>query len=100
MVSVARIIASHTGKKLGMKFIIDKFNVKFDYYYQRFTLQIDSLILPNHWMKDFFLGHLLIDLQLNKEAEEAYKIILKNGFQNSQYILGQIAICQHNCKGN
>lgn len=51
-------------------------------------------------MKDFFLGHLLIDLQLNKEAEEAYKIILKNGFQNSQYVLGQIAVCQHNSKGN
>lgn len=50
-------------------------------------------------MKDFFLGHLLIDLQMNKEAEDAYQIILNNGFHNSQYILGQIAICQHNSKG-
>lgn len=50
-------------------------------------------------MKDFFLANLLVDLHLYKEAEEAYKILLNNGLQSSQYILGQIAICQHNCKG-
>lgn len=62
-------------------------------------LQIDSLMLPDHWMKDFFLANLLVDLHLYKEAEEAYKIMLNNGLQSSQYILGQIAVCQYTRKG-
>lgn len=69
------------------------------YFIRLLILQIDSLILPDHWMKDFFLANILVDLHLYKEAEEAYKIMLNNGLQSSQYILGQIAICQHNCKG-
>ncbi|GLG95826.1 Cell division cycle protein 23-like protein [Gryllus bimaculatus] len=58
--------------------------------------KLNSLHLPDHWMKQFFLGHTYLDQQLNDEALDIYWMLRQNGFENSHYILAQTAIAFHN----
>ncbi|XP_067007530.2 cell division cycle protein 23 homolog isoform X3 [Anabrus simplex] len=59
-------------------------------------VKLSSLMLPDHWMKHFFLGHTYLDQQLNDEALEIYWMLRQNGFEKSNYILAQTAIAFHN----
>ena len=49
-------------------------------------------------MRDFFFGHLYVELQLNTDSLRVYSA-LSNIFPNSQYILAQTAIANYNLRG-
>ncbi|KAF4526395.1 hypothetical protein B566_EDAN012685 [Ephemera danica] len=55
-----------------------------------------DLKLPDHWMKNFFLGHMYLELQMNEEALEIYEFLQLNGFSRNSYVLAQIALAYHN----
>ncbi|XP_055386594.1 cell division cycle protein 23 homolog [Condylostylus longicornis] len=55
-----------------------------------------SLNLPNHWMKQIFLGHAYIELYLNDEGFKQFEALEAIGFEKCTYILSQIAIAYHN----
>ncbi|KAH7938863.1 hypothetical protein HPB52_001485 [Rhipicephalus sanguineus] len=57
-----------------------------------------SLELPNHWMKEFFLGHTYLELQLNEEVLETYEQLQKGPFLESTYLMAQVAIAYHNMR--
>ncbi|EGG23458.1 anaphase promoting complex subunit 8 [Cavenderia fasciculata] len=59
--------------------------------------QVSQLSLPpsDHFMKDFFLAHLLLQLHQTSESLQVYNRLLST-FPNSTYILAQIAICNFN----
>ncbi|XP_064638455.1 cell division cycle protein 23 homolog [Lineus longissimus] len=59
---------------------------------------LSSLNLPNHWMKQFFLGHIYLELQLNEEAFKVYQDLTECGFAKSTYIKSQIAVYYHNVR--
>jgi anaphase-promoting complex subunit 8 len=54
-----------------------------------------SLSLPNHWMKNLFLGHMYLELQLNEEALKIYQNLVDGGFSKSTYIVSQMAVVYH-----
>lgn len=62
-------------------------------------LQLNSLSLPNVWIKEFFLAHAYLELQLNEEALTIYNTLRENGFSDSTYVMAQIAISYHNMRG-
>ncbi|KAL1481809.1 hypothetical protein MTO96_034202 [Rhipicephalus appendiculatus] len=57
-----------------------------------------SLELPDHWMKQFFLGHTYLELQLNEEVLETYEQLQKGPFLESTYLMAQVAIAYHNMR--
>lgn len=57
---------------------------------------LKALPLPDHWMKDFFLAHTYLELQLNDEALKIYEKLNEIGFSSSTYIMAQVAIAYHN----
>lgn len=57
--------------------------------------KLDSLILPNHWMKYFFIAHMYLELQLIDEGLELYYDLQRMGFQKNVYVLAQTAIAVH-----
>ncbi|XP_033757440.1 cell division cycle protein 23 homolog [Pecten maximus] len=57
-----------------------------------------SLYLPNHWIKNVFLAHIYLQLQLNEEAMKIYQSLAENGFAKSSYIVSQIAVAYHNMR--
>ncbi|KAJ8867622.1 hypothetical protein PR048_031425 [Dryococelus australis] len=58
--------------------------------------KLNSLTLPNTWIKHFFMAHAYLDLQLNDEALEIYGYLQNKGFKKSTYVQAQIAIAYHN----
>lgn len=62
-------------------------------------LQLKSLLLPDHWIKQFFLAHTYLEQQFNDEALEIYKELRNQGFRESNYLLAQTAIAYHNKRG-
>ncbi|PSN36214.1 Cell division cycle protein 23 [Blattella germanica] len=58
--------------------------------------KLNSLILPDHWMKQFFLGHTYLEQQLNEDALEIYCALQQHGFSRSTYLIAQAAIAFHN----
>lgn len=58
---------------------------------------LDSLDLPPHWFKKFFLGTVFLELQMNEEALLLYSSLLQI-FQNCDYIKTQMAIARHNLR--
>ena len=64
-----------------------------------FTLQLSSLNLPDHWMKQFFLGHTYLEQQRNEDALDIYFALQQNGFDKSTYLIAQAAIAFHNRRG-
>lgn len=59
---------------------------------------LESLKLPDHWIKNLFLAHTYVELQLNDQALEIYFGLRSGGLQGSTYILAQIAIAFHNMR--
>ncbi|XP_077493913.1 uncharacterized protein LOC144104653 [Amblyomma americanum] len=59
---------------------------------------LQSLNLPDHWMKQFFLGHSYLELQLNDEVLETYSRLQKGPFMESTYLMAQLAIAYHNMR--
>ncbi|XP_034946511.1 cell division cycle protein 23 homolog isoform X2 [Chelonus insularis] len=57
--------------------------------------QLDSLVLPNHWIKQFFLAHMYLELQLLDEGLTLYYDLQSMGFENNGYVLAQTAIAVH-----
>ncbi len=50
-------------------------------------------------MRQFFLGQMYLELQMNDEATRIYTQLSKNGFSNSTYVMAQIALSYHNLRG-
>ena len=57
--------------------------------------RLDALILPNHWIKRFFLAHMNLELQLLEEGLALYCELQSMGFQKNGYVLAQTAIAIH-----
>lgn len=55
------------------------------------------LKLSDHWMRDFFMAHMLLELQQNFEAIKIYHQ-LRSLFPQSIYILAQTAVCNYNMR--
>lgn len=53
--------------------------------------EVDNFDLPDHWMTDWFMAHLLLDLQKNDESLEIYQR-LSSRFGECSYILAQKAL--------
>lgn len=64
-----------------------------------FMFQLNSLVLPDHWMKHFFLGHAFLEQQLNDDALDIYIALQQQGFEKSTYLIAQTAIAFHNRRG-
>ena len=62
-------------------------------------LQLGNLSLPDHWMKQLFLAHAYLELQLNEDALQMYSALMENGFSKSTYIMAQVAGAHHNMRG-
>lgn len=58
---------------------------------------IESLELPTHWFKRFFIGIVFLELQLNEEALNLYESLLTT-FEKSNYILTQMAVAKDNLR--
>jgi len=58
---------------------------------------VDTLVLPDHWMVGFFRAHLALELQQNVEAVAILKD-LAGMFPNSSYVLAQKALAQYNLR--
>lgn len=50
-----------------------------------------SLVLPDHWMKQFFLGHTYLELQLSEEVLETYEQLQKGPFLERTYLMAQVS---------
>ncbi|XP_077275865.1 cell division cycle protein 23 isoform X2 [Temnothorax americanus] len=57
--------------------------------------KLESLCLPNHWMKYFFMAHMYLELQLIDEGLALYCQLQSMGFQKNGYVLAQTAIAVH-----
>ena len=58
---------------------------------------IETLDLPVHWMKRFFVGLVYLEHQMNEEALLLYEPLLEV-FQKSNYVLTQLAIVKNNLR--
>jgi anaphase-promoting complex subunit 8 len=56
---------------------------------------IDTLDLPVHWMKRFFVGLVFLEHQMNEDAILVYEQLLQV-FDKSNYVLTQLAIVKDN----
>ncbi|XP_066595243.1 cell division cycle protein 23 homolog [Prorops nasuta] len=54
--------------------------------------KLESLTLPNHWMKHFFMAHMYLELQLLDESLALYCELQSMGFEKNGYVLAQTAI--------
>ena len=54
--------------------------------------EIEEMDLPDHWMKQFFLAHTYLELQLNEESLGIYFGLQARGLQDSTYILAQVKL--------
>jgi len=59
---------------------------------------LQSLDLPDHWIKNIFLAHTYLELQLNEQALEIYFALQEAGLQESTFLLAQVAIAFHNMR--
>ncbi|XP_011308144.1 cell division cycle protein 23 homolog [Fopius arisanus] len=57
--------------------------------------KLDSLSLPDHWMKHFFMAHMFLELQLLDEGLALYCELQSMGFEKNGYVLAQTAIAVH-----
>lgn len=59
---------------------------------------LESLDLPDHWIKYMFTAHAYVELHLNQQALEIYFGLQAGGLSQSTYLLAQIAIAFHNMR--
>ncbi len=52
--------------------------------------EVESLDIPSHWMRNFFLAHTFLELLLNDQALDLYFSIQGKGLQSSTYLLAQV----------
>lgn len=57
---------------------------------------LQSLNLPNHWMKSIFFAHAYIELFLNDDGLKLFEDLQAAGFKNCIYIIAQMAQAYHN----
>ena len=62
--------------------------------------KLESLVLPQHWMKHFFMAHMYLELQLIDEGLSLYCGLQTAGFKTNGYVLAQTAIAVHYRRGN
>lgn len=58
--------------------------------------QLRNLSLPDHWIKQFFIGHTLIEIFVNESGISLFEEIQMAGFDKCLYTTSQIAIAYHN----
>ncbi|KAL3282545.1 hypothetical protein HHI36_005725 [Cryptolaemus montrouzieri] len=56
----------------------------------------NSLSLPDHWMKQFYIAHACLEQLRNDEALEICQSLCSQGFENSTYLMSQVALGHHN----
>lgn len=61
--------------------------------------KLESLCLPNHWMKHFFMAHMYLELQLIDESLALYCDLQSMGFEKNGYVRAQTAIAVHYKRG-
>ncbi|KRT82699.1 hypothetical protein AMK59_4720 [Oryctes borbonicus] len=61
--------------------------------------KLKSLVLPDHWMKQFFLAYAYLEQLCNDESLEIYCKLHEQGFNKSSFIIAQTAIVYHNRRG-
>ncbi|KAK2190637.1 hypothetical protein NP493_72g01031 [Ridgeia piscesae] len=59
---------------------------------------LSGLSLPDHWVKQLFLAHTYLELQMNEEAMKMYENADKCGLTRSTYIMAQKALAYHNLR--
>ncbi|CAH1791415.1 unnamed protein product [Owenia fusiformis] len=59
---------------------------------------LNSLSLPNHWIRSIFLACTYLELQLNDEALALLQSLYDSGMSKSTYILSQIAVAYQNLR--
>ncbi|KAG1691495.1 Cell division cycle protein 23 [Nymphon striatum] len=59
---------------------------------------LNSLVIPDHWMKHFFFAHTYLELQMNEEALTLLMKLQESGFGDSTYVMAQVAIAFHNMR--
>ncbi|XP_046360516.1 cell division cycle protein 23 homolog [Haliotis rufescens] len=59
---------------------------------------LSSLSLPDHWVRQLFMAHAYLELQLNEEGLAIYQTFIATGFSKSNYIVSQIAVAYHNMR--
>ncbi|XP_001607732.1 cell division cycle protein 23 homolog [Nasonia vitripennis] len=57
--------------------------------------KLEALVLPNHWIKRFFMAHMYLELQLLDEGLALYCDLQAMGFRKNGYVLAQTAIAVH-----
>jgi len=62
-------------------------------------LQLNELLLPDHWMKYFFTAQVYLELQLNQDALQCYEKLRSTHFPCSTYVVSQLAMAYHNIRG-
>lgn len=58
--------------------------------------EINSINIPNHWMKSIFVAHAHVELLLSDKGIKLYNELQKAGFVNSTYMVAQIGKAFHN----
>jgi anaphase-promoting complex subunit 8 len=61
--------------------------------------KLNTLNLPDVWMKSFFLAHLYLEQLDNEEALQIVYDLCLQGFDKSTYLIAQMAIAYHNRRG-
>ena len=61
--------------------------------------QLQSLAVPEHWMRQLFMAHACFEIQLNEEALKLYMALRDNGFSKSTYVRAQSALVHHSLRG-
>ncbi|KAI2798991.1 Anaphase-promoting complex subunit 23 [Blomia tropicalis] len=59
--------------------------------------QFSKLKLPNHWLKNFFIASVYLELQLNENALSIYTDLL-NTFVDNNYLRSQLAKVKYNLR--
>jgi len=64
-----------------------------------YILQLNELVLPDHWIKYFFIAQVYLELQLNSDALRCYEKLRTSHFACSTYVMSQLAMAHHNIRG-
>ncbi|PIK54004.1 putative cell division cycle protein 23-like isoform X2 [Apostichopus japonicus] len=60
--------------------------------------KLNSIQLPNHWMRQFFYAHTCLELQLNEDALKLYTQLCDAGLSENTYIISQMAVAHDNLR--
>ena len=61
--------------------------------------QLQSLQIPNHWVRWFFLAHVYQEHRMHDKVLDIYQNFIAVGFSNCNYIIAQLAITYHSMQG-